>query len=620
MKRIFTLLLALALFAGSAVFAESNSDALKILNVNLGSEPVYLDPGLNESDDSGHIINNTFEGLMREADGIVTPAAAEGYTVSDDKKVYTFKIRRDSKWSDGKPVSAFDFEYAWKRASDPYGNSPNAWLFEEANVESFRAVDAMTFEVKLSKPTPHFLEMTSLYPFFPVREDAVETSPDGAWAYDPQRAVSNGPFKLSQIDESYTILVQKNENYWNSESVMLDGIMFWMIVDSQTSVNAFNQGRFDVVEAVSLDMLASRPAFDPEMKLGSIDGLYYYGFNLDVKPLDNVLVRRALTLAIDRTAISDLTGGINVPATNMVSQVSRDDSGNIFSDAAGDYGIPIDGSGAELARALLSEAGYPNGEGFPVLEIYFNNSFGHKVIAEAVQKMWKENLNIDVVLLSDDWVDFQDKRDRGAFQIARAGWIGDYSDPMTFLSLFKSGSSQNFAGWSSKTYDALLEYSDSKEGAERYGFLYKALDMLMEDAAYMPIYHYNELYLVSDSVTGWEKNSRGLWFFGKADVSETQEEVLRPPARIEIDNVTDTAFNVRWENTGADYYMVLISTDEGEWSPVIKADGSHKWYWRPETCLSMAGFESGSVVDIMVVSVIGDRISDYSHVERVELQ
>jgi oligopeptide transport system substrate-binding protein len=294
-----------------------------------------------------------------------------------------------------------------------------------------------------------------------------------------------------------------------------------MIVDQATALTGYESGQIQVIDDMPTAEIPRLLAEDPTFMIMPMDGVYYYALNTTVEPMDDVRVRRALTLAIDRTAIVETVAkGGQIPATTMVSQASRDENGDVFSVRCGDYGIPVDGSGVEEAKQLLADAGYPNGEGFPELEIMYNTSEGHKAIAEAIQEMWKQNLNIDVTLTNQEWAVFQDTRKQGNFQIARSGWIGDYSDPMTYLGMFVTGSPMNYSRWEDADYDALLEAAKTQAPAERFATLEKALDMVMEGAAYMPIYYYTDPIMVSEKVSNWEKTSRNTWFFGFAEMVE----------------------------------------------------------------------------------------------------
>lgn len=486
---------------------------------NIGSEPKTIDPGLNAASDGGDVINNMFEGLMREVDGKLEPAMAESYTISDDKLVYTFTLRDGLKWSDGESLTAYDFEYAWNRVLDPATASEYMFIFSEANVDTFRAIDKQTFEVTLKSPTPYFLGLTAFYTFFPVKESAVVQGPDGGWAVDPDTSVVNGPFMLKEYKNADRIVLTKNPHYWRADQVSLDQIEALMIVDEATALTGYESGQIHVIDSMPNAEIPRLLAEDPSFMILPQDGLYYYAFNTTVEPMDNAKVRRALNLAIDRTAIVEtVTKGGQIPATTMVSQSSRDHNGNVFAVEAGDSGIPVDSSGVEKARELLAEAGYPDGEGFPVLEIMYNTSEGHKSIAESIQEMWKQNLGIDVTLTNQEFAVFQDTRKQGNFQIARAGWLGDYSDPMTYLGMFISNSPMNYANWNSAEYDQIIETAKTQAPAERFDLLYKAHDMIMDASAYLPIYYYTDPIMVSEKVVDWERNSRSTWFFGFAEI------------------------------------------------------------------------------------------------------
>ncbi len=502
--------------------AEDMASAVEqVLYWNVGSEPKTIDPGLNAASDGGDVINNMFEGLMREVNGKIEPAVAESYTVSDDKLVYTFTIREGIKWSDGQPLTANDFEYSWNRVLDPETASEYSWIFDEANVDSFKALDERTFEVTLKAPAPYFLGLTAFYTFFPVRQDAVEAGADGAWAVDPAKSIVNGPFMLEDYRNGDKLVLVKNPNYWRADDVKLEKIEGLMIVDEATALTGYESGQIHIIDEMPNAEIPRLLAEDPTFMIMPMDGVYYYALNTKVEPMDDPKVRRALTLAIDRTAIVEtVTKGGQIPATNMVSQASRDEAGEVFSMRAGDYGIPVDGSGVEEAKQLLADAGYPNGEGFPSLEIMYNTSESHKAIAEAIQEMWKQNLNIDVTLTNQEWAVFQDTRKQGNFQIARSGWIGDYSDPMTYLGMFVTGSPMNYSRWENADYDALLEAAKIQAPAERFASLEEALDLVMDGSAYMPIYYYTDPIMVSDKVSNWEKNTRNTWFFGLAEIVE----------------------------------------------------------------------------------------------------
>ncbi len=232
-------------------------------------------------------------------------------------------------------------------------------------------------------------------------------------------------------------------------------------------------------------------------------------------------VRKALTLAIDRTMIVEqITRAGQLPATGFVPPGLKDSTGADFRATAGDYGIAEDGSAIEEAKQLLADAGFPNGEGFPTLTILYNTSEGHKAIAEAIQEMWKQNLNINVEIANQEWAVFQDTRHQGNFQVARAGWIGDYEDPMTFLDLWTSYSGNNDAQWKVTAYDDVIEASKLATGTDRDKLLYEAEQMIMDDLIVMPIYYYTHTVAVKEEVKNWFISSLGHFYFGEVSTDD----------------------------------------------------------------------------------------------------
>lgn len=511
--------------------ADADTDAEKVLTWNLFSEPKTIDPQLNSASDGGHVIQNTFAGLMRVVKGELQPEIAESYELSEDGLVYTFHLK-DTKWSDGQALTANDFVYAWKRALDPATASEYAFqmFYIKGGQEYFngegsaddvavKALDEKTLQVELISPTPYFLNLTSFYTYMPTRQDVVEQVADGRWAIDPEVTVSNGPFKLVEYKSGDKMILAKNENYWNADAVKLDKVVATMIVDRSTALTAYEAGEVDVMDDMPVTEIPRLLAEDPTFQIMPYLGTYYYYFNMAKEPFDNVDVRRALSLAIDRNAIvTTVAKGGQQPATGFVPSGLTDAEGKDFRATNGDYGIDPMKASVEEAKELLTKAGYPNGEGFPKFEVLYNTSEGHKAIAEAIQEMWKKNLGVDVSLANQDWAVFQDSRHQGTYDIARGGWIGDYSDPMTFLDLFTSYSGSNDTQWKSEEYDALIEESKLKSGQERFEILYKVEDMLMKDMKVMPIYYYTNPILVKEYVKDWDLTILGTWFFGNVDI------------------------------------------------------------------------------------------------------
>ena len=501
------------------------------IRINLGSDPLTLDPQLNSASDGSHVINNAYEGLLREVDGEMVPGMAERYTVSEDGLVYTFYLR-DALWSDGKPVSAKDFEYAWKRGADPATASEYMYLFESANILNageigrgeksadelgVKALDDKTFEVTLSVPTEYFKELCGYPTMMPVRGDYVDD--DGAWAKDPNKAISNGPFVLSEYKMGDRLIYKKNPNYWNAENVTLEKIIYYMIVDESTAYIKFDAGELDINEYLPADEIPRLMAEDTSFKILPKIGTYYYAFNMNTPVLQDVRVRKAIALAVDKDQIvNEVTRAGEIAATGYMPEGITDDKGESFTEKAGDYGLSTKAD-PEKAKELLAEAGYPNGQGFPEIEILYNTNEGHKKIAEAVQEMLKQNLGISVKLTNQEWAVFQTTTNENKFEyLARRGWIGDYNDPQTMLEIFESTNSQNIGRYNNPEFDAEMAASRKTIGAERMAHLYKAHDILMEDMPVIPVYYYSYPIMIQNRVMDWEMTSESKMWLGNAKI------------------------------------------------------------------------------------------------------
>ncbi|MGG7145069.1 peptide ABC transporter substrate-binding protein [Clostridium nigeriense] len=531
-----TLALGMSVFAGCG--SSSSGDSRKLI-YNLGEDPETIDPTLNTSSGAGTIIENAFEGLMRlDENEKAIPGVAESYEVSDDSLVYTFHLREDAKWSDGEPVTANDFEYAWVRALTKDTAAEYAYqLYYIKNAEKFyngevsrdelgiEVVDDNTLKVTLEAPTTYFLELTAFTTYFPVRKDIVEADPEG-WALEPETYVSNGPFKLVQWDMKDQLIFEKNENYWNASEVKLPGVVYKLVTDQNTAYASLKSGEFDMVDTVP----------PSEIESGEKEGLvtiypnlatYMLIFNVgkqstlpdDVKAvLSNAKVRRALSIAIDRKAlVENVTKAEQVPAYSFVPQGIKNEDGEDFADR--EY-YDANQANIEEAKQLLAEAGYPNGEGIPTLEFMFNTEGDHKLIAQAIQQDWAK-IGVNVELTNQEWKVFLNTRQEGGYEIARHGWSGDYVDPMTFLDLWVTGGGNNDAGYSNSEYDALVNAAKVEADSDkRWEMMKQAEDILMEDMPIIPLYYYTKVKGAKPEVKGVRVSTLGHVFFDKAYIEE----------------------------------------------------------------------------------------------------
>jgi oligopeptide transport system substrate-binding protein len=532
MKKILSLILVIVLVASLFTACGSKGPAGNLITINLAEEPKTIDPTLNSSVDGGTYINHLFEGLTTVDKNLQTvPGVAEKWDVSSDGTVYTFHIRSNAKWSDGKAVTAKDFVYSWKRAVDPATASEYAYQLYyvknaakinggEGTVEDLgvKAIDDKTLEVTLEGPCAYFLQLTSFPTLYPLREDIITANPEG-WTQDPKTYIGNGPFKMKEWVHDSNITLVKNENYWNAKTIVGNELKFVLMADDNTIYSAFQNGELLFADTLPASEIEKTTA-DGTLSIKAQLGTYFYVFNTQKAPFDNAKVRKALTLAIDRQFIvTDITKANQIPAGAFVPTALPDAKpGEDFRLNGKDY---YDPSGAAYeknlaeAKQLLADAGYPDGKGFPTVEFGTNDTQGHIDIAQAVQQMWEKGLGIKVNISSQEWSVFQQSRRDGAFDVARHGWLGDYVDPMTFLDMWTSTSGQNDSFFKNSEFDKLIEEGRTEgDNTKRMAALHKAEDILIgQEYAVLPIYYYSDLYLTSPKLKNVVYSPLGFKYF-----------------------------------------------------------------------------------------------------------
>ena len=490
----------------------------QILHLGNLSEPKELDPHVVTGVTEFNILSALLEGLVAEdpQDLHPIPGAAEGWTVSEDGCQYTFRLRRDGKWSNGAPVTASDWIFSFKRILSPKLGSPYAYmLFGLTNAEAFhlgkiddfslvgaKAADDHTLVLTLHAPVPYFLPILAHHSWFPVHPATVLSA--GAidqigtkWT-QPGRFVGNGPFVLKAWEPQSRITVVKSDTYWDRDRVRLKEIDFHPIGDHQTEENAFRAGQLHVTGSVPIDRIEHYRKTAPErLRLSPYLGTYYYLLNAKVPPLNDPRVRRALALGIDREQL-----------VRRVSKAGEDPAWNFTPPGTGGYTARARLQGdVEAARKLLAEAGFPEGKGFPRLKLLYNTSEGHERIAQAIQQMWKTRLGVDIELVNMEWKVYLAQTQEGKYEMARAGWIADYSDPATFLNLWVTDGGNNRTGWSNKDYDRLMAEADAARAPqERLEIFQKAEEILMNEVPIIPVYFYRSKALIQPSVKGWLPN------------------------------------------------------------------------------------------------------------------
>jgi len=543
MKKWLTLLLVLCMLLSVAACANTGGKTAQgsglQLNLCFASEPSTIDPALNSAVDGAIMIHHTFEGLIKWVDdgngnAKLAPGMAENWDVSDDGLVYTFHLRKDAKWSDGKPVTAHDFEYAWKRLVNPETAADYSYMIDcvlnaseiiagEKPVDELavKALDDHTFEVTLHTDIPYFLEIAAFPATFPVRKDIIEEHGD-QWTFDPKTYIGNGPYKMVQWEHNSFILMEKNPQYYDYKNLGPDKLKFALMDDDNAMLTAFKNGELDFNEGYPMDEVQS--LLDSGLlKVADYIGTYYVCFNTQRAPFDDPRVREAFSLVIDRNYIVEqITRAGQKPASGYVPSGIYDAGGpgTDFREVGGQY-YSIDKAdyekNCEKARQLLAEAGYPNGEGFPIVEYLYNTNDGHRVIGEALQNMWQKELGVTVTLANQDWAIFLETRKNGDYQIARNGWIADYNDPISFLDMWVTGGGNNDAQYNNPKYDELIAAAKrTKDVEERMKLLHQAEDILMKDSVVAPIYFYTQPYMANEKLKGWYYSPLGYFFFGYA--------------------------------------------------------------------------------------------------------
>ena len=519
----------------------------KILTIQLGPDVESIDPALNSAVDGANYILFAFDNLLKmDKDGKVVPGLAEKYEVSDDQLTWTFHLRDGLKWSDGSALTADDFVYSWQRLVDPSVAAPyaqtvlgmvegyddaigrpdadgNTTVDPDPTKLKVEAPDEKTLIVHMAKPTPYFDKLAAFVSLSPVKKDVVEANPDG-WSIDPKTYISTGPFKLTGWEPGSYLMFEKNENYWDADSIKLDGIKCLLMQDQNATFSAYESGDALMIKDVptqEITTLKERSDFHIDPILGT----YYLDLNTTLDEFKDPKVREALSLALDRKYISEtITSGTYTPASGFVSEGVTDWNGTAWQDNITDKSayINIDDHAGNLAKAkeLLKEAGYENGVGLPEMVYSTNDASYHKKIAEYLQQAWGE-LGLKVQVNIVEWKSFTPQRRSGNYQIARDGWVMDYNDPSNILELALTGNGNNNAKYSNPEFDALMsKAATEKDPQTRFGYLHQAEDFIMKDTAMVPLLYYNDFYLQSDKITGSWHSPDGFWHFEYADLAQ----------------------------------------------------------------------------------------------------
>jgi oligopeptide transport system substrate-binding protein len=525
MKKFAFALIALTAFAllfAGCPGAEAAVEATATFTIVNGDEPVSIDPAKITGVPEHRIYMALFEGLVINDPKTcrALPGVAESWEYNADFTKITYKLRDNAVWSDGTKITAQTVVDSWLRELNPETAGEYAYMItdfvkgaaeynaDEGKPEdvAIKAVDERTFTVELNGPTPFFAEVTAHYAYAIVPMHVIAKHGD-AWI-NQENFVGNGPFTLKEWLPKERLVVEKNPKYWDAKNIALKSITFLPINDNSAAYQMFKEETVDWITAIPVDMM-DEIKLSPNYRPAAEYATYYFNYNVTRAPFDDVRVRKALAMAIDKKAIAEkVTKGGEVPTDAMVPS------------STGYTATKGNGYDIAAAKALLAEAGYPDGKGFPEVTVLYNTSERHKAVCEFIQQQWKDNLGISVNLINKEWQLFlQDRQKTHDFQVARAGWIADYLDPSTFLYMYKSTSGNNDGLYKNPEFDRLLELAATQSGDARMKTLMDAEKIMIDmDQAAIPIYHYSTQDMVRlDLWDGWYNNPMNVhnWKFIK---------------------------------------------------------------------------------------------------------
>lgn len=521
-KSYFYILISLFLVAcggGDNLTRVESGNQEGVLHFGNGTEPQGLDPHIVTGVPEHHIINALFEGLVTKNPYTLEPepGVAESWDISEDGLIYTFHLREDAVWSNGDPVTAEDFRWSWERVLSPeLGSQYNYMLYPVLNAEAFangeitdfsqvgaRVLDQHTFQVELENPTPYLLQLLDHYSTYPV-------NPRNILAYGTMtdrisqwtrvgNIVTNGPFELTEWAINSRIRVEKSETYWDADNIKLNAIVYYPTENMTTEERMFRDEELHFTNTIPIDKIRTYEDVAQDMiQISPYLGTYYYLINTTREPFNDLRVRKALALSIDRDLLTEtVMQGTVSPAYALTPPGTLG------------YQPPITFSyDPEEAQRLLAEAGYPNGEGFPSFDILYNTLDEHRRIAVAIQEMWRETLGINAELFNQEWRVYLDAQNNMNYDISRRGWIGDYVDPNTFLDMMITDGGNNKTGFADERYDELvMDIAPTKlDEHERFEDYYEAESILMEDMPIIPLYTYQSRHLRHPSLQGLPPN------------------------------------------------------------------------------------------------------------------
>ncbi len=553
-KKLISVILVMALAVSmlACMSACGNKKTSDSVTVQIGPNPETLDPALNSAVDGGNMLITLFETLLIiDQDNKVQPGQAEKYEVSADGLTWTFTMRDGLKWSDGTDLNAKDFEYTFKRVINPKLAAPYAETvcgmiegykdaignpdengkpttpvdLDKLNVKA--SDDGKTLTVKLAYPCSYFDKIVAFGTMSPVQKATVDANGD-AWATKPETYVCNGPYTISEWTPSERIVCTKNENYkggWDSSKIVTKTMNFLLLEDASAAYTAYTSGTAQLIKDVPTEEIPSlkKSTDGGDFYVDNQLGTYYLSMNLNKAPFNNVNVRKALSLAIDREYVANtIMQGTYSPAYNYVGPNIVDAEGMFYDNAVKENGgKPYIGkdyeANLEEAKKALAEAGYPNGEGLPTITYSTNEAGYHIPLAEYLQEAYKK-IGVTLKIEKMEWSTFTAQRRAGEYEMARNGWVMDYNDASNMIELFTSTNGNNDGKYNSKEFDAAMAKSKVADTKEHFAALHEAEKIMMNDYACIPVAYYNDFWLQSSTLKGTWHSPYGYWYLQYAYV------------------------------------------------------------------------------------------------------
>lgn len=492
----------------------------QILHIANGEEPRELDPQLSTGSPESNIHMALYEGLVgRHPKTLnIQPALAKSWEISEDGLTYTFTLRENAQWSNGDAITADQIVWSWQRSLMP--NLASEWAYMKfyiKNAEAFyngettdfsevgiKALDESTVEITLNNKTNFFIQLLNHPSYFPVHPPTILAHGEmddavSKWTR-PENWVGNGPFSLKHWGVNEKIIVEKNANYWDAANIKLNGIHFYPITDQQAEVRAFRskQVHLTYTPQLAIEKVEQYRENEPEsLRTTNTYASYFYEINVTKPPFDDKRIRQALALAIDRKIITErVTKAGERPAYSLVPP-----------DPEGYEPSSLFEYNPEKARALLAEAGYPDGKDFPEIEVLYNTQDNHRKVALAIQQMLSTNLGVKVTLTNQEWKVYLNTKRNLQHDIARAGWIADYLDPSNFFEILLSYAGNNDTGWKNENYDQIIQQlKETSEPSKRIELFEQLNAILADEMPVIPIYLYSDVNLVAKEVKGWYDN------------------------------------------------------------------------------------------------------------------